>query len=321
MVRETADDIDEVAAAWAVRADRGLSAAETVELEGWLEGDVRRAGAYARMTWVLMSTEKADVLAAGYGAAARRRSSAPRMTRRRWMAAGGAMAASVAAAGVYLGAGRPVAHATRMGEKKVVSLEDGSVITLNTATRLEVAYSKDRRHVRLLAGEALFDVAKDAARPFVVAVRGADVRAVGTSFTVSSLDHAAVQVLVREGVVEVSQPTARGRPSTRLAANDRAVMSGSAGAVVVAQLPASEVDAELAWKQGRVVFQGEPLFAAAKTFARYSEIAIVIDDPKLGAEEVSGVFDANDPIGFARSIAVSLEARAEIGADRVRLTR
>lgn len=320
MVRETADEIDEVAAAWAVRADRGLSADETAEFEAWLDRDIRRQGAYARMTWVLMSTEQADVLAAGYGVAPAPRAT-PRMTRRRWIAAGGAMAASVGAAAVYLRPDRPVAHATRMGEKKVVSLEDGSVITLNTATRLEVAYSKTGRHVRLLAGEALFDVAKDPARPFVVAVRGADVRAVGTSFTVSSLDHAAVQVLVREGVVEVSQPTARGRPATRLAANDRAVMSGSAGAVVVAQLPASEVDAELAWKQGRIVFQGEPLFAAAKTFARYSDIAIIIDDPKLGAEEVSGVFDANDPIGFARSIAVSLEARAEIGADRVRLTR
>ncbi|PZQ65872.1 MAG: hypothetical protein DI570_00180 [Phenylobacterium zucineum] len=321
MVRETADEIDEVAAAWAVRVDRGLTAVEAAELEAWLEGDVRRSGAYARMTWALMSTEQADVLAAGYGETKDRPRGAARLNRRQWMATGGAIAASFVAVGVYLRPDRPIAHSTRMGEKKVVSLGDGSVITLNTATRLEVAYSKDRRHVRLLAGEALFDVAKDAARPFVVTVRGADVRAVGTSFTVSSLDRDAVRVLVREGVVEVSPLATGSRRVTRLAANDRAVVSGSAGAVVVAQLPASEVDAELAWKQGRIVLRGEPLAAAAKTFARYSDIAIIIDDPALGAEQVSGVFDANDPIGFARSVALSLQVRAEIGADQVRLTR
>ncbi|MEW5685980.1 MAG: FecR domain-containing protein [Pseudomonadota bacterium] len=321
MVRETAEEIDEIAAAWAVCVDRGLTAAEAAALEAWLEGDVRRSGAYARMTWVLMSTEKADLLAAAYGEAPARTPKPAVMTRRRWMAAGGAMAASFVAAGVYLGVDRPVVHGTRIGEKKVVSLGDGSVITLNTATRLEVAYSKDRRHVRLLAGEALFDVAKDPARPFVVSVRGADVRAVGTSFTVSSLNRDAVRVLVREGVVEVSPPAGGARRVTRLAANDRAVVSGGAGPVVVAQLPPSEVDAELAWRQGRIVFRGESLAAAVRTFSRYSDIAIIIDDPALGAEQVSGVFDANDPIGFARSIALSLQVRAEIGADQVRLTR
>ncbi len=314
MARETADDIDEAASAWAVRADRGLSTAEEAELEAWLRADARRPGAYARMTWALMSTlqEQAAPVAAR----------APlRNTRRAWLAGAGAAAASLAVTSLYLGAMRPVPHATRKGEQKVVSLDDGSVITLNSGTRLQVRYGRRRRDIHLLEGEALFDVASDRDRPFVVRAREADVRAVGTSFTVSNLSSAPVEVLVREGVVEVSRADRPQHPAARVGANSRAVLSRDTGAVAVAHLDETELQSDLAWTEGRLVFRSETLAAAAAQFGRYSDIGIVVVDPDLGAEKVAGVFNATDPVGFAKSVALSLDARVEIGAGVVRLSR
>lgn len=313
MVRETADDIDEVAANWAARADRGLTPAESAELEAWLASDVRRPGAYARMTWALMSTEPAEA-----GAAVR----APRRTTRRgWLVGAGAIAASLAATAVYVGSTRPVSHATRKGETKVVSLDDGSVITLNTNTRLQVRYTGDRRHIHLLEGEALFDVAKDRQRPFVVTARNADVRAVGTSFTVSNVGSAPVVVLVREGIVDVTRADQPQQPAARVSANSRAVLSRDTGAVAVAHVDEVELGSGLAWTDGRIIFRGETLATAAAQFGRYSDIGIVVVDPELGAEKVAGVFNATDPVGFAKSVALSLNAKVEIRADLVRLTR
>lgn len=312
MARETADDIDHAAARWAARADRGLSPAEAAELEAWLRGDVRRPGAYGRMTWALMSTERAGGQADGMR---------PRRqdTRRGWLAGAGAIAASVAAAGVYLGANRPVSHATRKGETKVVTLDDGSVITLNTNTRLEVRYAKSRRQIDLLDGQALFDVAKDRARPFVVSARDASIRAVGTSFSVSNVSRAPVEVLVREGIVDVTRADQPQQPAARVKAHCRAILARET--VAVAQVDELQLGSDLAWTDGRIIFRGETLAAAAAQFGRYSDIGIVVVDPALGAERVAGVFNATDPVGFAKSVALSLDAKVEIRADVVRLTR
>ena len=314
MTRETADDIDEAAANWAARADRGLSPAEGAELEAWLSGDVRRSGAYARMTWALMSTERADAAADGVRAP-------PRATRRGWLAGAGAVAASLAIAGVYLSSTRPVSHATRKGETKVITLEDGSAITLNTNTRLQVRYSEDRRQIDLLEGEALFEVAQDHDRPFVVSVRNANVRAVGTSFTVSNISSAPVEVLVREGVVDVTRADQPQQGAARVTANSRAILARDTGAVAVAHVDEIELGSDLAWTDGRIIFRGETLAAAAAQFGRYSDIGIVVVDPELGAEKVAGVFNATDPVGFAKSVALSLDAKVEIRSDMVRLTR
>jgi transmembrane sensor len=244
-----------------------------------------------------------------------------RITRRQWVAGGGAIAASLAGVGVYLGASRHAGYSTRKGEKQVVSLDDGSVMTLNTDTRLEVRFTNDRRLIRLIDGEALFDVAKDRERPFVVIARNAEVRAVGTSFTVSNVDSAPVEVLVREGIVDVTRPNLPQQPPTRLLANSRAIVARDTGAVAVAHVDDAELGTDLAWKDGKIVFHGETLAAAAARFSRYSDIGIVIVDPGLGAEKVAGVFNANDPIGFAKSMALSLNATAEVRADVVRLAR
>lgn len=308
---ETADAINLTAADWAARADRGLSEAEAADLAAWLAGDPRRAGAYMRMTAVLAGTEA--------------RTTAPvdaqDLNRRQWLVAGGALAASIVGGGVWFGLNRPAVYETRKGEKRVVALRDGSTITLNTATRVEVRYSKAQRRLRLVSGEALFDVAKDASRPFVVRAGAVSVRAVGTSFTVASGAREPVKVLVREGVVEVARSGASRTQAMRLAANTRALIEDAAVPPVIARVESTEVNRELAWREGRLVFAGESLSQAAAQFARYSDTRIVVTDPVLAGSGVAGVFDANDPVGFAQAVAGSLDARAEVREGQVLVTR
>jgi len=314
-VPETADAINRDAADWAARADRGLADDEAAELAAWLPADSRRLGAYMRMTAVLAATEverTADKVSWTH------RRATPGFTRRWWMA--GAAAASIAGVGVYLGLGRSRVYETRKGEKRVLALEDDSVITLNTATRLEVRYSQNLRHIRLMGGEALFDVAKDAARPFVVQVADVDVRAIGTSFTIAAIASRTVKVLVREGVVEVARPTVSNEAPMRLVANTRAIIGDATVPVAIAQVSAVEVSRELAWREGRLVFAGESLSTAAAEFARYSDTRIVVSDPALSGRGVAGVFDANDPVGFARAVAGSLESRTEVREGYVLIT-
>jgi transmembrane sensor len=321
MSKETAQQIDAAAALWAARSDRGLSPAEEGALQTWLDGDVRRPGAYARVTWTLMRTERAAALGPDYQTDQFREPQPAGVSRRRWLIGGGALAASLTGVGAWSLFGRVQRYETRKGEMKVVSLADGSVLTLNTATRLDVSYSADRRGIRLFAGEALFDVAKDPTRPFIVSAGDTTVRAVGTSFTVARLGEEPIQVLVREGVVEVASTARRKAPPTRVVANNRAIASVSGAKVAVAELAQSDLGREMAWRDGRLVFEGETLATAVARFARYSDTRIIVDDPTLAGQEIAGIFQANDPIGFAKSVSLSLNGQADVRAGEVHIRR
>ncbi len=237
------------------------------------------------------------------------------------MAAGG-LAASVTVATVgatFVTAAHRID--TRKGEVKVAPLADGSVVTLNTASRLAIDFSPHRRDVTLISGEALFDVAKDRSRPFVVTAGDTQVRAVGTSFTVRHLANLPVQVLVREGVVEVSKKNQTSVTPLRAALNTEVTAPLSDAHPVAARLAAPELDRQLAWREGRLAFEGQTLAQAAAEFARYSDTKIVIDDPSLGREEIAGLYQANDPVGFSKAMAAILNAHTEVGEGVVRITR
>jgi transmembrane sensor len=173
----------------------------------------------------------------------------------------------------------------------------------------------------LIAGEVLFDVAKDKSRPFIVTAGEVQIRAVGTSFTVRHLANLPVQVLVREGVVEVSKTNQKSTPPLRAALNTQVTAPVSDASPVAARLAAPELGRQLAWRQGRLAFEGQTLAQAAAEFERYSDTKIVIGDPALGREEIAGLYQANDPIGFSKAIAAVLDAHAEVGEGIVRITR
>ena len=125
---------------------------------------------------------------------------------------------------------------------------------------------------------------------------------------------------MREGIVEVFKPTAGARP-IRISANTLAVAPPDNADIAARTVPMAQVQRAMAWREGQIAFEGETLAQAAVEFSRYSDTRIIIDDPALAREEIAGLFKATDPVGFARTIAISLNAHARIGEGEVRLTR
>ncbi len=322
---KSAQQIDAEAAGWAARMDRGpLEAEQESQFQAWLAEDRRCLGAYGRMRAIALTTERARALGPDFDPQAfEPRNSLLALPRRRMLQVGGAIAATmlVGVAGTWQVLSQRGRFATGKGETKVVALKDGSVVTLNTASEIRVNYTDTLRSVELVQGEALFDVAKHKARPFVVSAGDTNVRAVGTSFTVRRLEAAPIQVLVREGVVEVFKPAIDAAP-VRVAANSMAEAPQDVAAAIAAKpVPLAQLHRQLAWQKGQLAFEGETLAQAAAEFARYSDTRIIIEDPALSREEIAGLFKATDPVGFAQTIALSLNAHARITEGEVRLAR
>ena len=326
---ETAKQIDAAAADWAARLDRGvLSPEDEARLDAWLAEDARRVGAFAKARAVSLYADRARALGPQFNpetfqSSTRSPSFSPARRRMLWGTAVAASVGGLAVAGYGVSAAGEV-YTTRRGEMRVVPLADGSVVNLNTESRIKVRYSRTRRTIHLEQGEALFDVARDVARPFVVHAGDTEVTAVGTSFSIQRLSDAPVQVMVREGIVQVDRGGAAG--AILVKANMRAVapigtgMAAPAPMTIVAIAPV-EVERAVAWREGRIAFEGETLAEAVRDFQRYSDTRIVIDDPALAGEEVTGLFQANDPVGFAQAVATSFGWHAEVGQNQVTLTR
>jgi len=316
------NDIDRQAAEWAARTDgETLSTERQSAFEAWLAADVRHVGAYAKATAVLAQVERSRAVGMQFEVMRRQPSLLP--VRRRIVLMGG-IAATLAAVGVLGDVGwnmmRNDVYATSIGETQVVPLSDGSIVTLNTDTKVIVHYTDNRRMIRLVRGEALFDVAKNKARPFIVEAGDTQLRAVGTSFSVSVLETQPVQVLVREGVIEFERQGVHPAAPVRVAADFRA-SAWLDGPIAIVAVPAAMVERALAWKMGRISFDDQSLAVAAREFARYSSTKIVITDPAVANRTVTGLFVSNDPVGFARAVALSLNLGVEIGDNEVRLTR
>jgi transmembrane sensor len=196
---------------------------------------------------------------------------------------------------------------TALGEQRSVLLADGSRVTLNTASTIKVNLLKGRRDVRLVHGEALFEVAHDPARPFVVHAGNALLKDVGTQFNVDMRANGTT-VTVLEGRVAVDSGSPRenagaqvahGRPRTLealiLGANDRVVITPAG---LGAPQHGVNVAPTVAWTQRQLMFEHRPLSEVAEEFNRYNKDRIDIDSAELKRQEVTGVFEANDPASF-----------------------
>lgn len=186
----------------------------------------------------------------------------------------------------------PQEFRTALGEQRSVLLADGSRVTLNTASTIEVDLRRGRRDVRLVRGEALFEVAHDPARPFVVRAGNALLNDVGTQFNVDMRSNGTT-VTVVEGRVAVDS----GSPleALILGANDRVVVTPAG---LGAPQHGVNVASAVAWTQRQLVFEHRPLSEVAEEFNRYNRDRIDIDSAELKRQEVTGVFEANDPASF-----------------------
>jgi transmembrane sensor len=197
----------------------------------------------------------------------------------------------------------PSFASTTVGERRAIALEDGSLVQLNTATRVTVEFAPRERQVRLRSGEARFTVAKDSSRPFVVSTPQASVRALGTVFNVQA-EASGTSVAVLQGEVQVAAaPAARGASSgTAAAASDaperldlsvgqRAAISPGGRITLGGGPPLERVRG---WTEGRLVFRDETLAALVAEFNRYHEHPLRIADAGIAGTRVSGSFAADD---------------------------
>lgn len=187
-------------------------------------------------------------------------------------------------------------YATAVGAQRLEQLADGSRVRLNTDSKLQVRYSNGERHIRLLKGEAFFEVAHDATRPFVVEAGGVRVRALGTKFDVLRGPNSVAVTLV-QGRVEVRDKS-QARATTLMPGQGVAV---SAKGVT----PPRTLDTADAtdWTTGQLNFSGVPLRDAIAEMNRYTGRKIVLTTPAtVGDERVSGRFEAGDTDNFVAAL-------------------
>jgi transmembrane sensor len=224
--------------------------------------------------------------------------------RGRWIAVAGTAAAIVAAIAVWLLVGlSPETYATARGEQRALKLQDGSVVYLNTQSRVEVRYSKRARVIRLLEGEAMFNVEHDTTRPFRVMAGHTVIQAVGTRFNVYRSDTGAT-VSVVEGVVQIS-PDESTVTQPRVSAGEQARVSLQ-GEVTKRRVP--DLAQLVAWRERRLVFRGNSLQEVATEFNRYNALQIHVEGAAVRGKQITGVFDADDP----RSLIQFLERDAAL---------
>jgi len=218
-------------------------------------------------------------------------------------------------------------YSTDIGERRSVTLSDGSTIDLNARSRIRVRFSNGERDVELIDGQALFQVAQDKARPFVVHSGATQVRAVGTQFDVYR-KKSGTTVTVLEGRVAIFEQTSTSPASsprvyaetpepTIVAAGEQVTVTGQA----VTPPKHADVAVATSWTRRQLVFEGARLGDVAEDFNRYNRQQLVIESPGLQDFHISGVYSSTDPASLIRFL------RAQPGIDvveteqEVRVTR
>lgn len=200
-------------------------------------------------------------------------------------------------------------YRTALGETRMVPLADGSLVHLNTNSSIEVALRDDIRSIKLLKGEARFDVAHDPKRPFIVNADGTLVRAVGTMFNVR-LRPDVTELTVIQGIVAVRN----GNSAVRRIESGRsaAVRSGS---IAVTHLEPAKIKQRIAWQDGMVEFEGDTLAQAVEEFNRYRATPLVIGDPALASLRVGGAFRLDRSQDFVQALESGFGVHAVPGSD------
>ena len=193
-----------------------------------------------------------------------------------------------------------------LGEQRRVVLEDHSIITLNTASLLEIWGTEPNLHARIVRGEALFEMRPNPNRHLMVSAGDIDVVDLGTTFDVRLADNREIQVLVAEGRVTIY---AGGRALYSLHENQEAIVSSNATlqTLYAHNLAPDSVQRLISWQQGVLDFSCESLAAAVAQINRYNLLQIELDGDMTGKVRISGVgFSPTHPILFARTIAATI---------------
>jgi transmembrane sensor len=328
----TRSQIEEEAAVWVWRMDSdSVSAANRDAFNTWLRRDSRHRRAYEDLTHVwtglngLAEAKREEKIATFT-----RTSPDSRLGgRNRWWAAAAAAIVLGIAVAAWMRMGSELQTlATAVGQQRSVTLADGSVVTLNTNTIVETHLQRSVREIYLRQGEAHFQVAHDRSRPFLVHAGDAVVRAVGTQFEVRLRSDQHVDVVVNEGRVEVrsevaAEPASSGHdarvtPRSRvhtLTAGQQLSATGNDYSVVA--VSTHRLSSVLAWRDGAVVFDGEPLSDAIAEIGRYTDARIIVNDPQVAALRVGGRYRTGDVQAFLDALQTAFPVSIHHGSDGV----
>lgn len=317
------------AAVWYVKIRTGTpTEAERQDFERWLARDPANAAAFRQYEalWASLGPYGADAEVLALRRKLLTAAGHRRLEAAQWR--GAALAASllvclaVIGMAVFSALHRGQAYSTSLGQHSIVRLEDASTVELNTESKIETAYTPTERAVTLVRGQALFQVARDAARPFVVYVADRRIVALGTAFDVR-LSGEAVRITLVEGRVAVTsslQPGQRSSPEEgwpgeeRTSAERLILLPGEqliASATGSARVRATDATAVTSWRDGRLMFSDEPLADAVAEVNRYSRVKIEVSDPMLTGYRVSGVFRTGQTSGFISALEARFPIRVE----------
>lgn len=321
MTRENEDmtSISEQAAHWwVVLRDGDASATEKREFVEWVTRAPDRVEACLRVARVHAAVSRGDVrwpqtsaetlirdalaeteVIPLHARSHRRLEESRRRPALQWAAGLAASVLLAACLAWWLSLSRPEQFQTKLGEQRSVLLADGSRVTLNTASTIEVRLEGDHRVVQLLQGEALFEVAHDPQRPFDVRTGDAVMRAVGTHFDVDRRATRTILTVV-EGRVAVIAAGARGDHLPVLSRGERVVIDSAGPGATQQGVNLTEA---IAWTQRQLVFQRRPLGEVADEFNRYNAGRIEIRSTALRAQEVTGTFRSDDVASFVAVLA------------------
>ena len=307
------------AAAWFARQRTGpWSRADAAEFASWLKAHPSHTAAWAsyQRLWGQLETVRDDPKILAIREQARQKAARGqgwRLLRRFGVGIAASVFLTVTAWWivriVQTGAQRPTLArdaSTEIGERSLVVLDDGSKVTLNTASAVHADYNDRERRVTLVRGEAFFDVAKDPNRPFVVSAGSRQVIAVGTAFDVR-LQDSQVKVILVEGKVRVERiidrtvsPTVHPQRVSAVTLEPGATLVGrDDGADRLEQLDPARATS---WRNGNLVFDGERLADVVAEMNRYSRQQFVIGNPALAERRISGVFEPAGSAGFAKAL-------------------
>jgi len=308
MPKNHQDPLIEEALRWlVVLKDKAASDADRQAFDRWLASDPRHEAAWrrARQVWmrldrigpVFANRRPPDDATASPALAAHRL-----LGRRRFLYAAAAVTAVAVPAGMLLShPGLFADHGTAVGERRTISLEDGSTVELAGASSLSINFAADARHIVLHDGEAFFKVARDAARPFIVEAAGGRTQALGTAFDIK-LQGDDVSVAVVEHSVAVSVEGG-GRVVVE---QGQQIRYGQRRLGRVRDADLRQVEA---WRRDRLVFQESPLGDVIADLERYRGGRIVVTDARLRDIPVTAVFDAGQADAALDTIASSLPIR------------
>lgn len=298
--------IEREASEWIARLrSDDVSAEDLSRFEAWRTAHALHGRAYAELeeTWRQLAAAGPLVRAVSFAHSMNQAATLAGRPRRLWLAAAASVTVAVVSLAIFYVARMSSDRnfSTAVGERATIALSDGSSMELNSGTLARVKFTAGSRVIRLERGEAFFNVAHDANRPFWVIGGGTWVRAVGTAFNVY-LRPGGAQITVSEGVVKVgvADPRLIDAPSDQelakvtasvLSAGNQATINDSTTAQ--RQLSAPELDRLVAWRSGTLYFENRPLSDVVDELGRYTPLQLVIDDEKLRALPVGGSFQAN----------------------------